>query len=384
MKDERASAGANPAPTRPSPREESPTRIYRRKASKACALACENIVEAACYLSTGRRDHRRQEARASHQSRAGVACVSGGAARPGPGEAPGGLRPRRGAAGRATGAGRHQARLGPCSTRTARASGLAPPERRGLRRRRGWPCRAAPAAEAAVVPRVLRRSCYAVDATPCVLLRPPSILSRRDATPCDAGQAITNDRDRLSKRGELACQQPQRHAYTRLGDALPRRRGGHIGAADAAVVRAAAPPGLRRARGRPGRRRRVAARRAPGRARRDRRALRDVRRPGRRRGVPRPRAERWGPGARRLFSPVLSPSPRRRGARAANAPAPAEERRTSTSSGVSILREGRGRGASRADRPRDGRGPRSSSARRRRFSPSSLAPAPAPPLPVGR
>ena len=46
MKDERAARLApNPAPTRPSPREESPTRTYRRKASKACAQRCESIVE---------------------------------------------------------------------------------------------------------------------------------------------------------------------------------------------------------------------------------------------------------------------------------------------------------------------------------------------------
>ena len=46
VKDERAARLApTPAPARPSPREESPTRTYRRKASKACAQACEGIVE---------------------------------------------------------------------------------------------------------------------------------------------------------------------------------------------------------------------------------------------------------------------------------------------------------------------------------------------------
>ena len=367
VKDERAARLApNPAPTRPSPREESPTRTYRRKASKACAQACEAIVEKqlATLVQGGATADADEGARLS--SKVGPALRALVEARRDRDQVK-----RLGAYDR--GEARRLARRALDATR-GRLEAVLDAHRA---RKRSW--------------RLLSVGDYDVDAD-----GPVELLPRPEAAVRAITERIATD---LASAANFACQrQRKRHAYTRLGDVYCRVvAGGHIDAADAAVVallRGAAAKAYGA---------RAAQRRDPGvvSLRVERQgalveidvALRDVRGladdAAAYRALLATAEEVEAPApAQALFSPVLSPPVLEEAPVPANAPAPAPSEDMDVLEAVSILVE-KGKRSRRVlgpDHPltvevlgqlEQALSPTSP------FSPSSLdAPAPAPPLTV--
>ena len=267
--------------------------------------------------------------------------------------------------------------------------------------------------------RVALSSCSRGPRRPSVAPRPPSILLRRRRDPlrplassvdlvtpstrplATQVRAITERiATDLASAANFACQrQRKRHAYTRLGDVYCRVvAGGHIDAADAAVVAllrgaAAKAYGARAAQRRDAgvvslRVERQGALVEIDVALRDVRGLADDAAAYRALLATAEEVEAPAP-AQALFSPVLSPSPAAPEAPVpANAPAPAEEEEDlDVLEAVSILVE-KGKRSRRVlgpDHPltvevlgqlEQALSPTSP------FSPSSLAPAPAPPLTV--
>ena len=367
MKDERATRLApNPAaPTKPSPREESPTRTYRRKASKACAQACEGIVEKqlATLVQGGATADADEGARLS--SKVGPALRALVEARRDRDQVKRLEAYDRGEA-------RRLARRALDATQ-GRLEAVLDAHRA---RKRSW--------------RLLSVGDYDVDAD-----GPVELLPRPEAAVRAITERIATD---LASAANFACQrQRKRHAYTRLGDVYCRVvAGGNIDAADAAVVallRGAAAKAYGA---------RAAQRRDPGvvSLRVERQgalveidvALRDVRGladdAAAYRALLATAEEVEAPApAQALFSPVLSPPILEEAPVPANAPAPAEEEEDlDVLEAVSILVE-KGKRSRRVlgpDHPltvevlgqlEQALSPTSP------FSPS-LAPAPAPPLTV--